>query len=228
MLATLDPEGFELESMNPARRATPLSVAAHSLYEQADPLSFTEPDGTLYVDTARYVALDDRRTRVSGARWESARRTTLKVEGAAWMGHRAVLLCASADPGVIAMLRPMLSEVEKTTRAMVPGNFQLYPRLYGLDGVTAHARTGNAVAPEVFILVEVISDDEARAMAAAKTFKQFLLHHGFAGRLCTGGNVAFPFTPPELAAGSAWRFAAYHVMPADDAPELFPVHLEEI
>ena len=57
-------------------------------------------------------------------------------------------------------------------------------------------------------------------MAAAKTFKQFLLHHGFAGRLCTGGNLAFPFTPPELAAGSAWRFAAYHVMPADDAPEL--------
>ena len=228
MLATLDATGFELESMNPARRATPLSVAAHSLYEQADPLSFSEPDGTLHVDTARYAALDERRTRVSGARWVNARRTTLKVEGAAWVGHRAVLLCASVDPGVIAVLRSMLGEVEKTTRAMVPGNFQLYPRIYGLDGVNAHAPAPAATAAEVFILVEVISDDEARAMAAAKTFKQFLLHHGFAGRLCTGGNLAFPFTPPELAAGSAWRFAAYHVMPADDAPELFPVHLEEV
>ena len=64
MLATLDAKGFALESMNPARRATPLSVAAHSLYEQADPISFTEPDGTLKVDAARYTALDERRTHV--------------------------------------------------------------------------------------------------------------------------------------------------------------------
>jgi hypothetical protein len=67
MLATLDAKGFALESMNPARRATPLSVAAHSLYEQADPISFTEPDGTLKVDAARYTALDERRTHVTGA-----------------------------------------------------------------------------------------------------------------------------------------------------------------
>ena len=45
ILATLDRDGFELESMNPARRATPTSVAAHSLYEQADPYSVNEPEG---------------------------------------------------------------------------------------------------------------------------------------------------------------------------------------
>ena len=37
ILATLDEDGFELESMAEQRRATPVSVAAHSLYEQADP-----------------------------------------------------------------------------------------------------------------------------------------------------------------------------------------------
>jgi hypothetical protein len=228
MLATLDAHGFELESMNPARRATPLSVAAHSLYEQADPLSFTEPDGTLRVDAARYVALDDRRTRVSGATWIPARRTTLKVEGAAWVGHRAVLLCATADPGVIGRLPSILTDVETTTRSMVAGAYRLHPRLYGLDGVRTGSIRDSGPPPEVFILVEVIADDAALAMAAAKTFKQFLLHHGFAGRLCTGGNLAFPFTPPEVAAGSAWRFAVYHVMPADDAASLFPVSLEEV
>ena len=69
ILATLDREGFELESMNPARHATPTSVAAHSLYEQADPFSVTEPEGRVDLRDAHYAALDDRRTRVAGARW---------------------------------------------------------------------------------------------------------------------------------------------------------------
>ena len=50
MLGTLEGESFILESMNPNRRATPMSVAAHGLYEQADPLSVAEPEGVLYLD----------------------------------------------------------------------------------------------------------------------------------------------------------------------------------
>jgi hypothetical protein len=37
ILATLDDDSFVLESMAQQRRATPVSVAAHSMYEQADP-----------------------------------------------------------------------------------------------------------------------------------------------------------------------------------------------
>jgi hypothetical protein len=228
MLATLGAGAFELESMNPARRATPLSVAAHSLYEQADPVSFTEPDGTLRVDNARYEALDGRRTRVSGATWEPARRRTIKVEGSALVGQRAVLLAATADPRFILALRDLLRDVETTTRALVPGKYDIFPRLYGLDGVVAWPDAGAPPPREVFVLVEVIAPDQGLALAAAKTFKQFLLHQGFPRRLCTGGNLAFPFTPPELAAGPAYRFAVYHVMPVDEHETLFPVHLENV
>jgi hypothetical protein len=229
MLATLDDEGFELESMNPERRATPLSVAAHSLYEQADPLTFTEPDGTLDVSRAKYTALDERRTRVSGAVWQQARQCTIKVEGSAPIGHRAVLVAGTADPRVIARIRTLMAEVEKTTRGLVPGSYSIHPRLYGLDGVVALGRTEPAAQPrEVGIVVELIADSAELAMAVAKTFKQFLLHAGFPGRLSTGGNIAFPFTPPELAAGAAYRYALYHVMPAEDALDLFPVSVEDL
>lgn len=51
MLGTLEGDSFVLESMNPVRRATPMSVAAHGLYEQSDPLSVSEPEGTLYLET---------------------------------------------------------------------------------------------------------------------------------------------------------------------------------
>lgn len=229
MLATLDAAGFELESMNPDRKATPLSVAAHSLYEQADPLVFTEPDGTLSVEHARYTAINHRRTHVTGAAWQNADQCTLKVEGSAPIGHRAVLLAATVDPRFIERLRGILVDVEKTTRALVGGSYQLYPRLYGLDGVVPLGSSEPPPQPrEVFILIEVIATSPEVCMAAAKTFKQFLLHQGFPGRLSTGGNIAFPFTPPELAAGPAYRFALYHVMPADDSATLFPVSIEEL
>ena len=66
------------------------------------------------------------------------------------------------------------------------------------------------------------------AMAVIKVFKQYLLHHGFPGRLSTGGNLAFPFTPPEVAAGTAYRFNAYHIMAVDALEPLFPVEVEDL
>ncbi len=59
-------------------------------------------------------------------------------------------------------------------------------------------------------------------------FKQYLLHHGFPGRLSTGGNIAFPLTPPELSAGSAYRFSLYHLMTVDTLDGLFPVEIETL
>jgi hypothetical protein len=58
-----------LESINTERRATAMSVAAPSLYEQNDPERVAEPEGVLLVGSARYEEIDDRRTRVSGAQW---------------------------------------------------------------------------------------------------------------------------------------------------------------
>jgi hypothetical protein len=74
ILATLEGDSFVLESMNPERRATAMSVAAHSLYAQSDPDRVAEPGGVLLVRSALYEEIDDRRTRVSGAQWIPASR----------------------------------------------------------------------------------------------------------------------------------------------------------
>ena len=100
IMAELDDDGFILESTNPERRATPTSVAAHSLYEQADPFTVQEPEGTLDLSKARYEAVDDRRTRVSGAVWRDTDRPTIKMEGALLIGERAVLMAGAADSAV--------------------------------------------------------------------------------------------------------------------------------
>ncbi|MCC7426504.1 MAG: acyclic terpene utilization AtuA family protein [Alphaproteobacteria bacterium] len=233
IIAELEGASFVLESMNPQRRATPMSVAAHSLYEQSDPVRVAEPEGVLFVDSADYQAVDDRRCRVSGARWENARKPSVKIEGARRVGERAIMVCGSADPRFIANLDSILPQVQEVVRGLVcePGevpDYSLLFRRYGLDGVYPWP-TPPAVNPrEVFIMAEIIAPTEGRAMAVAKTTKQFLLHHGFPGRLSTGGNIAFPFTPPEISCGSAYRFNAYHVMEVDDLAPLFPIEVEEV
>mgnify|MGYP001331162778 CR=1 FL=1 len=190
-------------------------VAGRALYEQEDPYTVQEPEGTLDLRGAQYEAIDARRTRVRGALWQPRARPTVKIEGAGPCGERSVLLRSSADPRVIENLSSILLDVEATTRQLVPGSdFSLYPRVYG--------------EAETFLLVECIAPTAARGVAVLGVFRQYLLHHGFAGRLSTGGNVAFPFTPPELPAGTAYRFTVYHVMDVEALAPLFPVSIEDI
>lgn len=231
-LGTLDTEGFVIDSMNPIRNATAMSVAAHSLYEQNDPYRVIEPEGVLNTESARYEALDDHRCRVAGARWEPATRFTVKIEGAMRVGERAVVLAGCGDPRAIAAMKDTLHAVEKTVRELVSkavhGKFQLYHRVYGIDGVFAWPDPPNPLPREVFVMVECIADSADDAKSVATVFKQFLMHHGFPGRISTGGNLAFPFTPPEVLTGTAYRFSAYHVMEVDALEPLFPVTIEDV
>ena len=229
IIGYLESENFVLESMNPERHATPTSVAAHSLYEQADPFSVAEPEGVLRLEGARYEALDAHRTRVYGARWEDAACPRVKIEGAFLEGQRAVLLAGSVDPQVIDRIDEILTAVEATTRSLFAHSFRIFPRVYGRQGVTLWPRDGAVKAvDEIFLVVECVAEDDDSAVGALTVFKQYLLHHGFTGRLSTGGNIAFPITPPELKAGAAYRFSLYHLMDVDDLVSLFPIQLETL
>src|SRR5215831_13746655 len=232
ILATLDQEGFELESMAPQRRATPVSVAAHSLYEQSDPFTVQEPEGRLDLRQARYEAIDDRRTRVSGAEWVEADTHYIKLEGARRMGERAVLLCAAADPRFIARREENLSEVAKVVEDLVcedtPKDYDLRWRIYSTGGTSLNGVPTAAVPGEIFIMAECLAPTAERAAEVARTTKQYLLHHGFPGRLSTGGNLAFPFTPPEVSIGTAYRFNIYHLMRVHNLDALFPLEVETL
>ena len=232
ILAELDDDGFVLESMNPERRATPTSVAAHSLYEQSDPFTVYEPEGALNLAAAQYQAVDDRRTRVSGAAWEPTTDPTVKLEGACKIGERAVLLAGAADPRFIAQSKDILPKLADLVRELVcedsPQDYTLRFRVYGVDGVRMVVPAGEAPPGEVFIMGECIAPTRERASEVVRTCKQYLLHYGYPGRLSTAGNLAFPFTPPEVSLGPAYRFNVYHLLRVDDPDALFPVSIEEM
>ena len=77
-------------------------------------------------------------------------------------------------------------------------------------------------------LIEAIAATADIAKAVVGVAKQHMLHFGFPGRLSTGGNLAFPFTPPEIVAGPAYRFSVYHVTECDDLAKAFPVELVSV
>ena len=191
-----------------------------------------EPEGRLDLARATYQALDDRRTRVLGAVWEEAREPWVKIEGARHVGERAILLCGTADPRFIARHEQLLQEVESVVRDLVcedaAEDYVLTWRVYGVNGVRMTPVTQNTPLGEAFILGECIAPTRARAAEVVRTTKQYLLHHGYEGRLSTAGNLAFPFTPPEVSVGPAYRFNVYHLMRANDLDALFPLEIETV
>lgn len=232
ILATLDEDGFTLESMSPERAATPTSVAAHALYEQADPNEIAEPAGRVDLSQVRYEPVDERRCRVSGARFVPTSKPRIKLEGASFLGYRAVMLAGVADPNFIATLDQILKGIEKMVAGLVctegeAPDYKLHFHRYGVDGVTPAAL--DAPLPrEIFLLTGCLAPTQERAAEVIRSLRQYLLHFGFKGRTSTAGNLAFPFTPPELDAGPTYRFSLYHLMDAPDQAELFPVYLEKI
>ena len=142
-----------------------------------------------------------------------------------------MLLCGAADPRFIERREDILREVAKVVRDLVcedtEEDYSLFWRFYGIDGVTQ--RLPDAPTPgEIFMTIECIAPTTARASEVVRTMKQYLLHYGYEGRLSTGGNLAFAFTPPEISVGTAYRFNVYHIMRSDRLDELFPVSIEQL
>jgi hypothetical protein len=70
-------------------KALPMSIAAHSLYEQNDPFTIIEPEGYVDLHTAKYEQITDRSSKISGAKWVEAKQKTIKLEEASRVGERA-------------------------------------------------------------------------------------------------------------------------------------------
>ena len=227
MLAELSLDGFTLESMNAALHATPASVAAHALYEQSNPFEVEEPSGTLHLADARYHAIDAHRTRVSGAGFEPRLQPTLKIEGAAWVGARAVLLAGIADPTMLLHLPEALVVVEQRVRGLLPGDWTMYPHVYGQGAVRPLPESQHS-RHEGGLVIEFIAADADLARTAAGVVKQNLLHYGYPGRVSTAGNLAFAFTPSEIDACDAYRFVIYHVMHNAPMADIFNIQSLEI
>ena len=154
--ATIRKDSFDLEPMNPAERCTPLSVAAHTLYEKSRPDILPGPGGALHLAGARYEALDDRRTRISGGVFVPTNKYSVKLEGAAIVGYRTMFVGGIRDPILIGQLDSYPRHHPQARRGHLPAARlgrgepdvpRLWPRCGdGRDGADAPCRAARGRA----------------------------------------------------------------------------------
>jgi len=235
LIATLCADHFVVEPANPERRCTPESVAAHSLYEQPDPTRFVEPEGVVDMAGAVFAALDERAVRVAGTRLRPAGAATVKLEGAAPAGCRAVTIAGLRDPALLEQLDVMLEGVraavsENLRGSLEPGAYSLRFLRYG------GARTETALAAplpfaesvEAGLVIDVVAPTQELADTIVSLARSTALHQAFPGRKATAGNLAFPFSPSDLQGGPVYEFSVYHLMEVDDECGLFPITILEV
>lgn len=234
MMGYLYEDSFILESQHPGRRCTAVSVAAHSLYEQADPYHFYEPGGMLDLNHAQYQEIDERRTKIQGAKWVPAEKYTIKLEGAAWVGVRCISIGGIADPIMLSQIDDITDQMSDLVKDLLSDEihldtYHLNFRVYGRDGVLGPLQSPAEFVPkEAFIMIDVVAKNAEQAKAICGVTRQHLLHLGYPGRVSTSGNLAFPFTPPEILIGDTYRFNVYHLMEIDDPLAHFPMEIIDI
>lgn len=235
LYVTVDQESVTCEPTNPARRCTPLSIATHSLHENASPCFHVEPGGLLDTSDCRFDAVSDRAVRVSGMRWTPADQYTVKLEGVELAGYRALTICGTRDPLLIGrfdnFIASVRGEVEKKAAAfgVQPSDYTLTFRCYGRDGVMSTREPVKTIqSHEVGIVADVVAKSQDVASAVLGMARTNLLHTDFPGRLCREGNMAFPFSPSDVEAGPVYRFTFNHVVEVDDPCAMFPIEYETV
>ena len=232
VLATIDAGGFTIEPLDPTVACTPILVAAHMLYETANPFEMREPDGTLDVRDAKYVALDDRVVRVEGAKFHTAEQHTIKLEGARITGYETMSFTAVRDPLVLAdidawadLMRTLVTRRVGQTLALAADEYAFDLRLYGHNAVLGDLEPESGPPREVGVMLLVNAPDQATATAVAKIANPLMLH------LPTPAmdylpSFAFASSPAEVERGAAYEFVLNHVV--DCAPlSLFRIEFGE-
>jgi Acyclic terpene utilisation family protein AtuA len=224
MSAELDENGFTVEPPNPELRCTPQSVAAHTLYENADPYSLVEPGGRLDTTAARYEAVSDRAVRVEGGKFVPAKKYTVRIEGAALAGYRSIVIAGIRDPLIIRQLDQFLSSLHSAVERKIADNLSPPPeaytlnfRVYGRDGTMGPLEPNpRTEGHEVGLIIDVVASSQELASDILPLVWHSGLHHPIPEYQGLISNFAFPFSPPGVDVGPVYRFCVNHIWELDD------------
>ncbi|GGX63802.1 acyclic terpene utilization AtuA family protein [Streptomyces fructofermentans] len=230
VFATIDHDGFVIEPLDATNVCTPMSVAAHMLYETANPYRMREPAGTLDVSDATYSALDDRRVRVEGSRFEPADQHTIKLEGARVTGYETVSFSGIRDPYIAAgidrwaaLLRVILTERVSQTLGLTDDDYGLDIRLYGHNAILEDIDPDPGPPKEVGVMLLVNAPTQATATAVAKVANPLMLHLPLP-EMPYLPSFAFATSPAEIERGAAYEFVLNHVVDVDAPTSMFRIH----
>ncbi len=235
MMAFIRDDHFEVEAPDPDLRCTPQSIAAHSLYENADPYFLRESSGTLDLTASTYHAVDPRRVRVAGSRFDPADIYTVKLEGAEKVGYQSIVIGSVRDPFIVRQIDDWTARLHARIHARVNqiygdaltrGQYHLTIRIYGKNGTMgALEPVRETAAHELCLIIEATAPTQEIASSIAGIVRHQALHLPIPEWSGLITALACPYNPAHLDRGAVYRFNVNHVVEPDDPYELFPMEL---
>lgn len=230
-LGILEEDSFILEALSPERKFTPQSAAAHTLYEKSDPYELPGPGGLINLRGCSFEDIGRGRVRVRGSRFVPSENYWVKLEGVRLTGYRSISVAGVRDPIMIAKIDSILRAVEKRARDIMkiaPEEGRIFFHVYGKNGVMGELEpVKKSSSHELGIVIEAIGRSQEEADSLLAVTRSALLHFGYEGRIATAGNLAFPFSPSDVAMGKVFEFSIYHLMKIDD-PKFFRTEIREL
>ena len=234
--AEIDDNSFTVEPLSLDASCTPLSLASHTLYENADPYLIREPSGTLDTEKARYHAISERVTRVEGSEF-CPEHYTLKLEGAAFSGFQTVAIGGVRDPYILARVDLWLAEMKlffaerlkELTGKTLGKEVRLDISQYGRNAVMGKLEPFPEQMPhELGLLFTVTAPEQTLANDVARFVTHAASHWPIPEWDGFISGIAFPFSPPEIDRGTAYRFTLNHVLIPESPLSAFRFEVEEI
>jgi Acyclic terpene utilisation family protein AtuA len=237
ILTTIGQDEITIRPYGAGLRCTPQSVAAHSLYENANPYLHRECSGTFDLTKSTFEAIDDVRVRIRGSEFISEP-YTVKLEGAALAGYQSIIVGGIRDPHIIRQLDNWLAEVRSYIDESVShvlgdaadkGSYSLTFHTYGINAVMGSLEPDPKHLPhEVGIVLEASAPTQEMAHQLAQLSRQPLLHYPI--KEWGGSTTAFAclHNPAVIDRGPIYRFNLHHVAVPTTLLEMFRTHFIDL
>ena len=225
MVVELAHDHFTVRPIGNGLRCTPQSVAAHSLYETADPFHFVEPSGTLDISGSTYEAVNESAVLVRGSRFIPSARYSVKLEGAELTGYRSMIVGGIRDPFILGSLESWLGDIREYVGSVARrqldveldgARYGLDFKVYGRNAVMGRLEPKLAPDHEVGLVCSTLAPTQAEATEIAKLCRQPLLHAPI--DKWSGSITAFAclLNPAWVEVGPVYRFSLNHVLVVGD------------
>jgi hypothetical protein len=239
MFAYIRDDHFDIEPLDLNARCTPQTIAAHTLYENANPFFLTEPPGVVDTHLAEYRAISERSVRVTGSQFHPAADYTIKLEGSQLVGYQTVVIGGIRDPYIIRSLDSLLPKAsaffdmriaELFSGQITNKDYDISYRIYGRDGVMGELEPmrNSAAGHEVGVLITITAPTQELANKIATFVSHVSAHLPVPEYQGIVSSIAYPFSPPEIPRGAVYRFSLNHVVLPDTPNEMFRTELLEI
>lgn len=232
MLGIIQEDGFIIKPLNPIRKCTTTSVAAHTFYEKDHPYILHGPGIEMNLKDCCFTELGDGSVKVTGSRLVSTPEYRIKLEGAMQVAYRTFVIAGIRDELMISRIEEIEDRVVEQAqcyyREVPKESYSINFYNYGLNGVLGEIEPCKKPAHEIGVVFEVLAQTQDIANMICSTVRSTFLHYGYEGRKSTAGNLAFPFAPSDVPFGPVFEFSVYHLMTVKDGMELFPIEYYQV